>query len=110
MGVTFEIDHIIPEIEGGPTTFENLCLACPPCNRYKSDRLTGIDPLTGFSTPFFHPRQEKWGVHFQWDESFTQLIGQTDVGRASIVALKMNRPPLVQLRMYWSVLHLHPPD
>jgi 5-methylcytosine-specific restriction endonuclease McrA len=29
----FEIEHITPLAVGGATTFENLCLACPSCNR-----------------------------------------------------------------------------
>ena len=31
----FEIDHIIPKNSGGEAKMENLCLACPSCNRYK---------------------------------------------------------------------------
>lgn len=32
----FEIEHIIPRPAQGQTVFENLCLACPTCNRYKA--------------------------------------------------------------------------
>ena len=32
------IDHIIPRAQGGKTTWENCCLACTDCNRYKSAR------------------------------------------------------------------------
>ena len=35
---TFEFEHIIPRANGGETVFENLCLACPSCNRFKADR------------------------------------------------------------------------
>ena len=34
----FEIEHVVPSSANGPTVFENLCLACPTCNRYKSNR------------------------------------------------------------------------
>ncbi|HAG84344.1 MAG TPA: hypothetical protein DCL61_25110 [Cyanobacteria bacterium UBA12227] len=30
---TFEFEHIIPRSLGGETIWENLCLACPSCNR-----------------------------------------------------------------------------
>jgi len=40
---TFEFEHIIPPSAGGETVFENLCLACPSCNRYKATRQTAID-------------------------------------------------------------------
>lgn len=34
-----EFDHVIPEFYGGPTTADNLVLACRPCNRRKGHRL-----------------------------------------------------------------------
>jgi len=40
MGVTFEIDHIIPLADGGKNQDQNLCLSCPTCNRYKAARTT----------------------------------------------------------------------
>jgi len=39
--VTFgghEMDHLIPEILGGPTTAANLVLACQRCNRRKGHK------------------------------------------------------------------------
>ncbi len=38
VGSTMEIDHLVPESRGGPTEEENLWLACPICNGFKSDR------------------------------------------------------------------------
>ena len=35
MGMPLEVEHILPMIAGGETTEDNLCLACPRCNRYK---------------------------------------------------------------------------
>ena len=40
--VTFEVEHIVPRSLGGATEFDNLCLACPSCNRFKSNRLYGV--------------------------------------------------------------------
>lgn len=33
---TFELDHIVPLSAGGVTVLDNLCLACPACNRQSS--------------------------------------------------------------------------
>jgi 5-methylcytosine-specific restriction endonuclease McrA len=33
------LTHIQPRSAGGQTIWENLCLACPSCNRYKADRI-----------------------------------------------------------------------
>ena len=35
VSLTLEIDHVIPEHHGGPSTPDNLTLACRPCNRRK---------------------------------------------------------------------------
>ncbi|MDF5715577.1 MAG: HNH endonuclease signature motif containing protein [Rhizonema sp. NSF051] len=43
---TFEFEHIIPRSADGKTVFENLCLACPSCNRYKSSRQTALDLIS----------------------------------------------------------------
>lgn len=37
-----EMDHVVPEALGGPTTAENLVLACRPCNRSKGARLIEV--------------------------------------------------------------------
>lgn len=34
-----ELDHRIPEFYGGPTTADNIVLACPSCNRRKGTRI-----------------------------------------------------------------------
>ena len=38
LGVSFEVDHIIPQSAGGETSIDNLCLSCPTCNRHKAAR------------------------------------------------------------------------
>lgn len=67
-----------------------------------------IDPLTQKLCSLFHPILERWDDHFCWSNDFTQLIGRTATGRATIELLKMNRPILVELRSYWKELRLHP--
>lgn len=105
----FEIEHIIPLAAGGETIFENLCLACPSCNRYKGTRRAAQDPLTGEEVALFHPHQQIWREHFSWAKDGTDLIGLTRVGRATIAALKINRPQMIQVRRLWVMLGEHPP-
>lgn len=53
MGVTFEVDHVIPRSAGGRSQFDNLCVSCPTCNRHKASRLSGRDPLSGRMVTLF---------------------------------------------------------
>jgi HNH endonuclease len=105
----FEFEHIAPRSVGGETIFENLCLACPTCNRYKANRQNALDPITGELVPLFHPHLQVWKDHFAWDENATELTGFTPTGRATISALKMNRSQLIRVRRMWFKLGEHPP-
>lgn len=109
MGVSLTIDHIIPQSLGGASTLENLCLACWDCNLAKSDRLTVADPLTGIAARIFNPQKQVWNEHFQWQGNGTHIYGLTATGRATVVALKLNRPQLVESRVYWIEAGWHPP-
>jgi hypothetical protein len=106
---TFEFDHIIPRSLGGETVFGNLCLACPSCNRYKADRQNIIDPVTEQIVPLFHPQLQVWKEHFSWNEDASEIVGHTDIGRVTIMILKMNRPQLIRVRKMWVKLAEHPP-
>jgi hypothetical protein len=103
-------DHIIPENKGGERVFENLCFACRLCNEFKGSQVTGVDPLTGQVLPLFHPRQQNWQDHFAWEESGTRITGLSAVGRATIVALKMNHEVIVPARQKWVTAGWHPPQ
>jgi hypothetical protein len=107
--MTFEFEHIIPLAVGGETVFENLCFACPSCNRYKGDRQTAIDSYSGETVALFHPQEQVWGQHFSWSEMGREMSGLTAVGRATIVGLQMNRPALMRARAMWVKLDEHPP-
>ncbi|MEW5987286.1 MAG: HNH endonuclease signature motif containing protein [Chloroflexota bacterium] len=109
LGVTFEVDHIIPTAEGGRTEIDNLCLACPTCNRHKASRRVAPDPISGQEANLFHPLRDAWTEHFAWIDNGARLEGLTPTGRATTAALRMNRPAMVQLRRYWVALGLHPP-
>jgi hypothetical protein len=106
----FELEHIVPRSAGGETVFENLCLACPLCNRYKSNFQTAPDPETGQEVRLFHPHRDNWLEHFAWLEDGVTLWGLTPVGRVTIIRLKLNRPVLVRLRGLWRDLGVFPPQ
>lgn len=72
----FEIEHIIPRSAGGRTVLDNLCLACPTCNRFKADRQLVPDPVTQHAVPVFHPQRQKWQEHFAWSEDAAEINGQ----------------------------------
>jgi hypothetical protein len=106
----FEFEHILPRSAGGATAFENLCFSCPTCNRYKSDLVLAPDPVTQQEVALFHPQQDRWLDHFSWNDDATQIVGLTPTGRATIVALKMNRQQLIRVRRLWVAMNEHPPD
>lgn len=52
---------------GGPTSFENLALACTFCNRAKGSDIGSILWETGEFLRYFNPRLDRWADHFQID-------------------------------------------
>jgi hypothetical protein len=105
----FELEHIVPRSTGGETVFQNLCLACPICNRYTSDLTLAKDPVTEMDIRLFHPQQDRWQDHFSWNHDATQILGLTPVGRATVEALKMNRPQMIRVRRMWVAMDEHQP-
>lgn len=99
-GQPMTVDHIIPQTQGGLTEFDNLCFACRRCNEFKGTT-TAQDPLTDEIVPLFHPRRQSWYDQFRWDESGTTIIGLTPIGRATILALNMNNPVIMDARRRW---------
>lgn len=104
------IDHIIPEAAGGQTEWDNLCVACHSCNEFKAARVEARDPLTGEHVPLFHPRRQQWREHFCWSEDGSEIVGLTPIGRATVAALNMNHPNIVQARRRWTRVGWHPPQ
>lgn len=105
----FSIEHIFPRSRGGGNEPDNLALACQGCNAHKYTKTEGLDTLTRTPAPLFHPRQQNWEDHFAWNETFTYIIGLTPTGRATVMALKMNRKQLVNLRRALFAIGEHPP-
>ncbi|MBI1258908.1 MAG: HNH endonuclease [Chloroflexi bacterium] len=109
MVIRMEIDHILPESAGGQTIESNLCLACGNCNRHKGKQQTALDPITSQEVSLYSPRTQTWEQHFRWDEAGTMIIGSTPIGRATVIALKMNHDDVVKSRTLWVKLRQHPP-
>ena len=109
IGIPLHIEHIVPLVSDGETVFENLWLACPSCNGYKSARTQAIDPETNQEVPLFNPRIQIWKEHFAWSVDGAEILGLTPIGRATVVALKMNNEYVVPSRRVWVAAKLHPP-
>jgi 5-methylcytosine-specific restriction endonuclease McrA len=105
----FSIDHTFPKSRGGRTEFENLALICQGCNNHKYDKIEGMDPKSQVRVNLYNPRQADWEEHFAWSADFQQVIGITATGRATIVALQLNRDRVVNLRRVLLVTGDHPP-
>ncbi|MEM9888829.1 MAG: HNH endonuclease [Bacteroidota bacterium] len=106
----FTIEHIFPIAKGGLDDIDNLALACSGCNSHKSTKTEAFDPETQTIVLLFHPRQHNWKDHFTWSDDSITIIGQTDIGRATVLALKMNRQGLRNLRYALTLAEEHPPE
>lgn len=105
----FSVEHVAPRSRQGATALDNLALACQGCNNFKYTKTEGVDSATGRTVPLFHPRLHRWSDHFAWNEDFTQIIGLTATGRATVNTLQLNRIRVVNLRRLLTVEGLHPP-
>jgi hypothetical protein len=109
VGTPMEVDHILPEAFGGLTEEANLWLACSLCNDHKNDRIAALDPDTGGVVRLFDPRRQAWAEHFRWAPDGDLILGLTATGRATVLALNLNRPSLVKARQLWASVGWHPP-
>ena len=105
----FVAEHIIPFVKGGKSTLDNLACACGGCNSHKYDKTEATDPAENTSHPLYNPRTDTWNVHFTWNADFTQIIGLTAIGRATVAALHLNRTGLVNIRRLMVLGGEHPP-
>lgn len=95
---TLQVDHILALKHGGQTIGENLALACQLCNRYKGSDFATIDRTTGEVVFLFNPRTQVWAEHFEL--SGADIIGLTQVGRATVILLQMNDEARLEDRKY----------
>jgi hypothetical protein len=93
-----EIDHVIAEKHGGPTSPENLANACAVCNGFKGSDLTSVDPETGSIVPLFNPRRDRWVEHFRIVGGRIETL--TPTGRVTVRLLQLNHRDRVQEREF----------
>ena len=105
---TFHVDHIRPLAVGGSTTPFNLALACVTCSLRKAARTQAQDPRTRRLVRLFNPRRDDWQDHFRWSPTW-RLLGRSAIGRATIVALGMNRPAVIAIRRVLADMGSFPP-
>ena len=60
--------------------------------------------------PLYNPRRQRWQEHFCWSEDYTQILGLTSTGRATVETLQMNRIGLVNIRQVLYLIGKHPPQ
>ena len=109
IGMPLEVEHIVPEVAGGHSNEDNLCLACPRCNRYKHVLIEAVDEATKALVSLFNPRQHRWQDHFTWQQDGLYIVGLTPIGRATVTALQMNNAFVVRARRIWIQTGWHPP-
>ena len=84
-----QIEHIISEKHGGPTTEENLALACIFCNRFKGSDIATLAPGSGMLCRLFNPCSDRWSDHFQ--PNGNEIMGLTEIGQATAALLGFNQ-------------------
>lgn len=104
----FVCEHVMPRVRGGGNTLNELAWSCPGCNSHKYAKTHAPDPQTGRIVPFFNPRRQFWSRHFTWTEDYLAIEGRTATGRATVEALHLNRPELINLRRALHAIGLHP--
>ena len=105
----FVIEHILPISKGGTDDIENLALACSACNGSKYNKTEAFDEISEKIVPLFNPRKEVWNEHFAWNDNFSEIIGLSDKGKATIQTLKMNRERTIRIRKFLFLVGKHPP-
>jgi HNH endonuclease len=105
---TFEMEHITALANNGTNDLGNIAFSCSGCNGRKATQSTAVDPITLAEVALYHPRNDNWEDHFQWNDTFLMLVGISPTGRATIEALELNRVGCVNLRMALVAFGTHP--
>ena len=106
----FHLEHIRARRHDGTEAVSNLAWACARCNVLKGTDLSGVDPDSNRIVRLFHPRRDQWPEHFHWIQNGEIIEGRTPIGRATVIALGLNRPLLVAARREWVGVGWHPPN
>src|SRR6266540_2140308 len=104
----FEVEHIIPISQAGIDTETNWALSCRSCNLWKAAHLHGLDPESQAEVRLFHPREDRWELHFSVHSESGEIHGLTPIGRATITRLRMNHNAQRAARQQWMRLGLFP--
>jgi len=107
-GFPHQVDQIVSRKHGGPSTLENLALACMLCNRYKGSDLASLDSQTGQLSRLFHPRQDRWADHFRLHGAVIEPV--SIVGGVTIFLLRLNAPERTAERQLLQELGTYPPQ
>ena len=99
-----DVEQIQPRKLGGPDDEWNLALACRSCNGSKRVAIQARDPVHGRAVRLFNPRTDSWDDHFELDLSTAEIVGRTEIGRATVERLGMNGPRQRQARRLWILL------
>ena len=105
----FSVEHIIPSINGGTNSIDNLALSCQGCNNHKYIHIHAKDPLTSQVVRLYDPRTHDWKEHFAWSDDRLLIIGLTQTWRATVDALRLNRINVQNVRKILILAGLHPP-
>ncbi len=95
VGATLTVDHHRPRARGGLDESENLVYACPRCNEHKGSYWHEIDPP---HVQLLNPGRDDLSLHVREIED-GRLVGVTSDGVFFIDKLRLNRAPLVALRV-----------
>jgi 5-methylcytosine-specific restriction endonuclease McrA len=109
-GTPLVIEHILPRTLGDTDERDNLAAAWYRCNEFKGAKTEALDPETQQLVPLFNPRTEPWNSHFLWGNGGTHITGLTPMGRATVVALRLNNDNIVTARSIWIEFGWHPPN
>lgn len=99
----FEVEHILPPLLGGSSDPENFALACRSCNVFKSKFITGMSETGEETGRLFNPRTDVWTEHFQLNQETFEIEGITDIGRGTIIRLRMNSERQMNARALWKM-------
>jgi hypothetical protein len=108
-GTPLIMEHILPRALGGTDERKNLAAACYRCNEFKGIKTEAHDPMTAKVVTLYNPRLQSWSANFTWGNGGTHIVGTTPVGRATVVALRLNNDNIVAARSVWIGFAWHPP-
>lgn len=92
----FHVDHIIPVVQGGRATLENLRITCPECNMKRKKSLTFKDIIAELSGDSPQPAADSGLNPIQSNPNTNPnpnpyySAEQTDVGSPQVVSLTLN--------------------